>query len=279
MAETPDQDELFVEAKLNQPAGGTFTEVKAIIRNRSAFPARSLKGATVRYWFTLDAGVPASSLAVTTNYSECGTTPAKVVPAGGALYYAELSCVGQDIHPGGQSQHRREIQFRVTGAAGWDATNDPSFVGLPATGDPVKTRAITLYDGGVLVWGTEPGGPTPTPPATPTPTPTSGSATCAVTYGSSAWSTGFTASVRLKNTGAAPLTWSLTFDLAPGQQLTQGWSATWSQTGTRVTATGAAWNATLAPGASVDLGFNGSHTGQVPAPTAFAVNGTACVTG
>ncbi|NEC93232.1 glycoside hydrolase family 9 protein, partial [Streptomyces sp. SID12501] len=75
VAETPDQDELFVEAKLNQPAGGTFTEVKAIVRNRSAFPARSLKNATVRYWFTLDAGVPASSLAVTTNYSECGTTP------------------------------------------------------------------------------------------------------------------------------------------------------------------------------------------------------------
>ncbi|WP_136517648.1 glycoside hydrolase family 9 protein [Cellulomonas telluris] len=380
--ETPDQDELFVEARLNQPAGGTFTEVKAIIRNRSAFPARSLRNASLRYWFTLDGADPASGLTVSTNYSECGTQTNRVVHAGGNLYYAELACAGQDIHPGGQSQHRREIQFRVSGGAAWNAANDPSSAGLVATGDPVKTRAITLYEAGRLVWGTEPDGtPTPTPTATPTVTPTpvgsptnlrytlrglgtvhaawdppstgtppasyevevvtrqafgvtepaatfydltngryvlrvravaadgrtspwvsteieivdgfptssptatptvtptTSPAACAVRYSANSWSTGFTATVRLTNSGTAPLRWSLAFDLAGGQRLQQGWSATWSQTGTRVTATGAAWNSTLAPGASVDLGFNGSHTGQNPAPTAFTVNGTGCTVG
>jgi len=165
VAEKPDQDEIFVEAMLNQPPGATFTEVKTMIRNESAFPARSLKNATLRYWFTLDSGVPASSLALSANYSECGTQTAKPVSAGGNLYYAEISCVGQNIYPGGQSQHRREIQFRVTGAAGWDATNDPSFAGLNATA-LAKTKAITLYDGGKLIWGTEPTGTDPTPDTT-----------------------------------------------------------------------------------------------------------------
>ncbi|QCB92194.1 glycoside hydrolase family 9 protein [Cellulomonas shaoxiangyii] len=393
VAEKPDQDELFVEAKLNQPAGGTFTEVKAIIRNRSAFPARSLRDASIRYWFTLDGSDAASGLTVSTNYSECGTQPTVVRHAGGNLYYAEIACAGQNIHPGGQSQHRREIQFRVSGGASWNAANDPSFAGLPATGDPVKTAAITLYEAGRLVWGTEPGGttPTPTPTATPTvtptPTPTAtptatpapvGSPTnlayrlrslgtvdatwdaaatgapavsydvevvggqtlrvtertatfydlrngryvlrvravaadgrtspwvstdieivdgfptasptatptppptpagCAVRYSANSWSSGFTAAVRLTNTGSTPLTWSLAFDLTGGQRLQQGWSATWAQSGTRVTATGAAWNTTLAPGASVEVGFNGSHTGQNPAPTSFTVNGTACTVG
>jgi hypothetical protein len=152
-AETPDQDELFVEAQLNQPPGGTFTEIKATIRNRSAFPARSLKNATVRYWFTTD-GFAASDVTLSSNYSECGAQSGKGVSAGGTLGYVELSCVGQNIYPGGQSQHRRELQFRLTGPAGWDATNDPSFQGLTTTA--AKHAAITLYDGGTLVWGTEP---------------------------------------------------------------------------------------------------------------------------
>ena len=114
-----------------QPApGGTFTEVKAMIRNQSAFPARALKNGTLRYWFTLDSGDSAANLTLSANYSECGPQTAKPVSAGGTLYYAELSCVGQNIYPGGQSQHRRELQFRVTGGSTWNAANDASSAGL-----------------------------------------------------------------------------------------------------------------------------------------------------
>ncbi|WP_456789245.1 cellulase family glycosylhydrolase [Cellulomonas sp. P5_C5] len=100
---------------------------------------------------------------------------------------------------------------------------------------------------------------------------------CAVTYTANSWSTGFTGSVKITNTGTAPLAgWMLAFTYANGQKVTQGWSATWSQTGSSVTATGVAWNSTLAPGASTEIGFNGTHTGTNTAPTAFTVNGAAC---
>ena len=556
--EQPDGDQMFVEAQLNQPPSGTFTEIKAIVRNQSAFPARSLKNATVRYWFKTD-GFAASDVTLTSNYSECGAQSGKGVSAGGTLGYVELSCVGQNIYPGGQSQHRRELQFRLTGPAGWDATNDPSFIGLTSTG-LAKAPAITLYDGGKLVFGTEPTGTTPgdttaptapgkpvasavttsgatltwaassddtgvaaydvyrvqgttstlvaspttatttltgltagtaytytvkardaagnvsaaspsvtftttavpvdttapTVPGTPvasavtstsatltwaastdagsgvagydvyrvqgttstlvaSPTTTSTSfvgllpstaytynvkardvagnvsaasanvtftttaapadttaptvpgtptasgitktgatltwtpstdagsgvaayevlrvvgttqtlvaspttpstvltgltadtaysyvvravdaagntsaasapvtfrtlgdtpaGTCAVTYTPNSWNTGFTTSIKITNTGTAPLTWALKFDFSAGQKLSSGWSADWSQTGSTISATGLSWNATLAPGASTEIGFQGTHTGSNPTPTVFTVNGTTC---
>ncbi|MBV2362664.1 cellulose-binding domain-containing protein [Streptomonospora sp. NEAU-YY374] len=47
----------------------------------------------------------------------------------------------------------------------------------------------------------------------------------------------------------------------------------WPQEGTRVTAANAAWSGRLGPGASVDLGFNGTWSGADPAPEAFTLNG------
>ncbi len=556
--EQPDGDQMFVEAQLNQPAGGTFTEIKGMIRNQSAFPARSLKNAKVRYWFRTD-GFAASDVTLSSNYSECGAQSGKGVSAGGTLGYVELSCVGQNIHPGGQSQHRRELQFRLTGPSGWDATNDPSFAGLTTTGQ-AKAPAITLNDGSTLVYGKEPTGTTPgdttaptvpgtpvassvttsgatltwaassddtgvvaydvyrvqgttstlvaspttatttltglsagtaytynvkardaagnvsaasssvtfttteipadttaptvpgtpvassvtstgatltwtastdagsglaaydvyrvqgttstlvaspttttttltgltpataytyvvrardaagnvsaassavtfstleipadttapTVPGTPTasgitttgatltwaastdagsgvakyevlrvsgstqtlvasPTTTSvaltgltadtsysyvvravdaagntsaassavtfrtlGSTptqTCTVVYTPNSWNTGFTASLKITNTGTSALTWALAFDLTAGQKVSNGWSATWTQTGTSVTATGLSWNQTLAPGASTEIGFQGTHSGSNPSPTSFTVNGSVC---
>jgi cellulase/cellobiase CelA1 len=110
----------------------------------------------------------------------------------------------------------------------------------------------------------------------PTPPPTG---SCKVTYSTSDWNTGFTGSVHLTNTGTTPLTWQLAFAFTAGQKITQGWSATWSQSGSNVTATGLDWNKTLAAGASTDIGFNGSHSGADPKPTSFTVNGQACTIG
>jgi len=109
---------------------------------------------------------------------------------------------------------------------------------------------------------------------TKTTTPTG---TCKVTYNAPSWNTGFTASVRITNTGTTPLNgWTLKFSFANGQQVQQGWSANWTQSGANVTATNAAWNGTLAPGQTADIGFNGSHTGTNTNPTSFTLNGTAC---
>ncbi|MBE1877173.1 glycoside hydrolase family 9 protein [Myceligenerans pegani] len=161
--ETPDQDEFFVESSLNQP-GTQFTEIKAMVRNRSAFPARVLDDVRVRYWFTLDAGADASTVRASTNYTECPDGAATVGHAGGDQYYVEIDCSGSPVYPGGQSQHRREIQFRVS-ADVWDPSNDWSYVGIGP--DLGKNDRITLYEGSERLWGSEPG---PVEPDTTSPT-------------------------------------------------------------------------------------------------------------
>ncbi|MEV1144673.1 glycoside hydrolase family 44 protein [Micromonospora sp. NPDC049799] len=101
---------------------------------------------------------------------------------------------------------------------------------------------------------------------------------CRVTYAANTWPGGFTATVTVTNAGAVAIDgWRLAFDFpTAGQKVGQGWSATWRQTGTSVTADSVSWNGRLAPGASTSIGFNGTWSGQNPAPTAFTVNGQAC---
>ena len=116
--------------------------------------------------------------------------------------------------------------------------------------------------------------------APPTTTPTGPAAACQVTYTTSDWNSGFTASVANRNTGTATINgWTLAFSFPGGQRVGQGWSATFSQSGAAVTATNLSYNGTLAPGASTSIGFNGTHTGSNPRPTAFTLNGAACATG
>lgn len=104
--------------------------------------------------------------------------------------------------------------------------------------------------------------------------------TCTVAYTSSQWSSGFTASITLTNTSDAALTsWELAFTFPGGQTLTNVWSANASSAGSTVTLSNAAWNGSLAPGDSVTIGFNGTHTGANPAPTSFTLNGTSCQNG
>jgi endoglucanase len=100
---------------------------------------------------------------------------------------------------------------------------------------------------------------------------------CAVTYMPNSWQNGFTANVMVTNTGTAAWTnWTLNFSFPGNQKVTQGWSATWSQSGRNVTATAMPWNGSVAPGKSVWIGFNGSYTGTNTNPSAFTVNGRVC---
>jgi endoglucanase len=102
-------------------------------------------------------------------------------------------------------------------------------------------------------------------------------ASCQVTYSVNDWGGGFTAAITIKNTGTTTINgWTLAFSYAGNQTISQGWSATWTQTGKNITATALSWNATLAPGASTGIGFNASYTGSNAAPTAFTLNGAAC---
>jgi endo-1,4-beta-xylanase len=106
------------------------------------------------------------------------------------------------------------------------------------------------------------------------------SGTCRVGYTAENWGGGggFTAGVTITNTGTAAVTgWTLAFSFPSGQQVTTpGWSATWAQTGQSVTATNLPWNGTIAPNASVSIGFNGTYTGTNTPPTTFTLNSMTC---
>ncbi|MEV7438557.1 cellulase family glycosylhydrolase [Streptomyces griseoviridis] len=100
---------------------------------------------------------------------------------------------------------------------------------------------------------------------------------CTVEYSvTSQWDTGFQGAVRITNNSAAVSSWRLSFDFAGGQKVSQGWNATWSQSGTAVTAASESWNGSLGTGASVSAGFLATSSGSNAVPAAFKLNGTTC---
>ena len=106
--------------------------------------------------------------------------------------------------------------------------------------------------------------------------PTHAAAGCDVTYEAYSWNTGFTSNIAVKNLGAATSSWTLEFDFPGNQQVSQGWSGTYSQSGHHVRVTNAAWNGSLATNGSTQIGFNGTYSGTNAKPTSFTVNGVTC---
>ncbi|MER5891851.1 PHB depolymerase family esterase [Streptomyces sp. NPDC001876] len=134
---------------------------------------------------------------------------------------------------------------------------------LPTGG--MAARALTFF-------GLD--GTTTTPPD-PGPDPEPGA--CRVGYTTSTWNTGLTATLTLTNTSAAAIGgWSLAFTLPAGQTITSGWGATYSPSSGAVTARNVAYNGTIAPGGSVQIGLQASHTGNTGQPASFALNGSVC---
>ncbi|WP_422768833.1 cellulose-binding domain-containing protein [Plantactinospora sp. WMMC1484] len=109
-------------------------------------------------------------------------------------------------------------------------------------------------------------------------TAASAAAGCRVSYQvGSQWPGGFTGNVNVTNLGDPLSGWTLTWSFGAGQQVTQAWNATVSQSGAQVTARNVSWNGNLATNGSTSFGFNGSwNNNSNPAPTNFALNGTAC---
>ncbi|WP_344956101.1 endo-1,4-beta-xylanase, partial [Actinomadura miaoliensis] len=165
---------------------------------------------------------------------------------------------------------------RCVGVTIWDYTDKYSWIPgvFPGEGAALpwdeNLRPKPAYDALRVALGGTPGGGDPDPPT----------ASCKVAYAVTAkWNTGFTAAVTITNTGNTAINgWTLTFDLPAGQRVSQGWSAQWSQSGATVTAKNASWNGALAPGAATSIGFNGTHGGEAPSPTAFTLNGSSCTT-
>jgi endoglucanase len=107
--------------------------------------------------------------------------------------------------------------------------------------------------------------------------PASAATGCSVSYSvSSQWGTGFTAAITITNLGTPLTSWNLGYAYAGNQQLTQGWSGTWSQSGPNVTVANASWNGSLATNGSTQIGANFSYSGTNANPAAFTLNGVAC---
>jgi endo-1,4-beta-xylanase len=105
-----------------------------------------------------------------------------------------------------------------------------------------------------------------------------GGGTCHVTYTkNSEWPGGFTAQVTIANTGTTTINgWSLTFTFPGDQKITSNFNGGFSQTAENATLTNASYNGTIAPGASITDGFQGSWTSSDASPASFSINGTAC---
>ncbi|PSL52475.1 cellulose 1,4-beta-cellobiosidase [Saccharothrix carnea] len=100
---------------------------------------------------------------------------------------------------------------------------------------------------------------------------------CTVDYRINQWDTGFTADVTLKNLGdAISEGWTLEWDFVGNQKVTNGWSATYTQSGQHVSAKNPEWTPGLPTGGSASFGFNASYSGSNTAPTSFTLNGTVC---
>lgn len=166
--EVPDGPEIFVQAGVNA-SGTNFTEIKAEIHNRSAWPARSLTQGSFRYYFTLEPDVTPAQITLSSAFNQCAA-PTGPTQLSGSTYFVTVSCAGTAVTPSGQSQSRKEVQFRIASAGAWNPANDWSFQGITTTpgGAPVPAGNIVLFDGATSIWGTAPGsGPGPGTDTTP----------------------------------------------------------------------------------------------------------------
>lgn len=147
------------------------------------------------------------------------------------------------------------------GAVGSNASVQVGFNGTHSGTNQVPTNVSV---NGVLCEGNPP----PPKPAV---------VACEVQYTlPSVWTNGFTADVKIKNTGDAVSNWSVTWDMPNSQQITGLWNGQYQQAGAKVTVKPVDWNKTINAGAQLQFGFNGSHTGLNNIPGNVALNGVKC---
>ena len=144
-------DEYTADCGINVE-GNDFVEIKALIYNKTAWPARAANDLEFRYFVDLSeiysAGGDASGVSINTNYMQSGRVDGlKVWNEKDHIYYLSVVFDDGSLYPGGQSQHKSEIQVRMTSPNGkWDNSNDYSFTG-----------GAVLLENGKVVYGTLPG--------------------------------------------------------------------------------------------------------------------------
>ncbi|MEH0546884.1 glycoside hydrolase family 18 chitinase [Streptomyces sp. B21-105] len=105
--------------------------------------------------------------------------------------------------------------------------------------------------------------------------PAQAAPTATATYTkASDWGTGFEGRWTVKNTGTTAISsWTVEWDFPSGTSVTSAWDADVTSSGTHWTARNKSWNGSLAAGASVSFGFNGTGAGS---PSGCKLNGGGC---
>jgi lysophospholipase L1-like esterase len=147
--------------------------------------------------------------------------------------------------------------------------------GIHPTANGYDKMAARWYSALQAVPGSigNPTGSTPTPttptPTTPTPTPTSGDAACTAVYAvTGQWQGGFQADIAVTAGSRALTGWTVTWQYADGQSVSQSWNATITTSGGTVNATNVDYNGAVAAGGTVHFGLLGSAAGTPSAPAA-----------
>jgi hypothetical protein len=192
-------------------------------------------------------------------------TPAR--PTATAVTDHDATLTWPSTAPGVKYEVHRQVG---TTTEQWGETTGSSFtVHNLAPSTRYAVNLIARDNAGRVSWSS--------PPVTFT-TASPSTSTCAVTFtDTNDWGNGYVGSVDITNTGTTALAaWTLTFTWpTTWQQVSSGWSGTWTQTGTTVQVVG---EGPLAAGATTSTGFVGAYQGPNAPPTAFTLNGTRCTT-
>ena len=157
--------EMFVQASIIEESE-SFTRVRCLLSNRSAWPARWSDGLSYRLYLdlteTVDAGFGPEDLLVESGFLDGGILgELMVVNPSTNLYMVEVSYDDVDFGPGPGTSSIRESQIKIGLRAGlpasaWDPTNDPSLTHLPFGQSAItRTEEIPVYEEGHLVYGEE----------------------------------------------------------------------------------------------------------------------------
>jgi hypothetical protein len=93
----------------------------------------------------------------------------------------------------------------------------------------------------------------------------------------STWGSGYTGQYTITNGGTTAVAgWKLAFDLPGGTSLSSLWDGSYRDTGGKVLVTNDSWDATIAPGSSVSVGFVTRSSGQAGQPAGCVISGASC---
>ncbi|GAA4255348.1 cellulose binding domain-containing protein [Dactylosporangium darangshiense] len=200
--------------------------------------------------------------------SACATCPADVIALNNAIpgWAAGLTTAQSPITVADLWTGFDAVADTVDGVH----PNDAGFQKMADRWYPALTQAL----------GAAP--PSPSPSASPSrsasPSPSAsasaspGASRCAATYRIvSQWGGNFQGEVSVTNTSSTASTaWTATFTFANGQQVSQAWNATVTQSAAAVTARNVTYNGTLAPGSATSFGFLASWNNTTNTPPSVA---------